>query len=190
MVDLSMILRIFFLLNPLSTVPILFIAQKKKMDVKRVALYATSLAFIVAIIFFFIGPAMFQIFGIDIPSFRAAGGLVTLLLGISMVREKKEEDTITEEKTLISLIATPLLTGPATLSYLILTTAELGAVPVLTNLILAFVLVGAVFISIAAMIPKVNLELIRFTGRLLGLFIVALGMEMLVVGVRAILFGS
>ncbi len=188
-VDTTMVLKIFFLLNPLSSVPILFLAYKKKMNVKQVALYATLLAFIVAVVFLFLGPLLFGIFGIGIDSFRAAGGLVTLLLGMSMIRDKKEEE-ISEEKTLISLIATPLLTGPATLSYLILSNAELGTQEVLTNLILAFFLVGIVFNAFARLIPNINLEFLRFTSRLLGLFIVALGIEMLATGISVIMFGS
>ena len=132
-VDTTMVLKIFFLLNPLSSVPILFLAYKKKMNDKQVALYATLLAFIVAVVFLFLGPLLFGIFGIGIDSFRAAGGLVTLLLGMSMIKDKTVEE-ISEEKTLSSLIATPLLTGPATLSYLILSNADLGTQEVLTNL--------------------------------------------------------
>lgn len=187
--DLTMVLKIFFLLNPLSSVPMLFVAYKKRMHVRAIAFQATLLAFAVAIVFFFFGPMLFKVFGIDVPSFRAAGGVVTIMLGMSMIKEKKEED-ITEEKTLISLIATPLLTGPATLSYLILTTTEIGMVPVLINLVLAFILVGIVFNAIAMMIPNISLEWTKFTSRLLGLFIVALGIEMLVAGVRVLLFGS
>ena len=187
-VDIPMVLKIFFLLNPLSSVPILFLAYKKRMNVRQIARNATILAFIVAVVFFFFGPTLFGIFGISLDAFRAAGGLVTLLLGLSMIYEKKESD-VSEEKTIISLIATPLLTGPATLSYLILTTAEVGMEPVFVNLVLAFILVALVFNLIARLIPNISLEWLKFTGRLLGLFIVALGMEMLAMGVRAMLFG-
>jgi len=185
--DVAMILKIMFLLNPISSIPVLFMAQKKEMDVKKIAFQATVLAFFVAIIFLFFGPMLFSIFSISINSFRAAGGLVITLLGASMAREQKEEE-VKGQDSVISLIATPLLTGPATLSYLILTAQETSVSAVLPNLCIAFIVVGAVFNFAARLIPNINLEFLRFVSRLLGLFILAVGIEMLAQGAMGLLF--
>ncbi|HLC47997.1 MAG TPA: MarC family protein [Candidatus Norongarragalinales archaeon] len=187
MLDLQLILKISFLLNPLSSIPVLFVAYHQKLNVKQIAFKSTLLGFAVAIAFVLIGPYLFKIYGIDINSFRAAGGLVIMLLGLSMAREKRDYSG-EHPDALVSLIATPLLTGPATMSFLILTAAEVGTAIVLANLIFSFLIVGSFFIIIAYMIPRVNLEYVRFVSRLLGLFLIGLGLEMLVMGIKAIAF--
>lgn len=185
MLDPQMILKISFLLNPLSSIPVLFVAYHQKLNVKSIAFKSTLLGFAVAVAFVLIGPSLFQIYGIDINSFRAAGGLVILLLGLSMAREKRDYSN-EHPDALVSLIATPLLTGPATMSFLILTAAEVGVSAVMTNLIFSFLIVGAFFVVVAFMIPNINLEYVRFVSRLLGLFLIGLGLEMMVLGLKAV----
>jgi multiple antibiotic resistance protein len=187
MLDLQMILKISFLLNPLSSIPVLFVAYHQKLNVKSIAFKSTLLGFVVAIAFVLIGPTLFQIYGIHLSAFRAAGGLVILLLGLSMARENRDYSN-EHPDALVSLIATPLLTGPATMSFLILTAAEVGVTAVLSNLIFSFLIVGAFFVIVAYMIPNVNLEYVRFVSRLLGLFLIGLGIEMMVAGLKSLAF--
>lgn len=189
MLDLALIVKIAFLLNPLSSIPVLMIAYHQKHNPKDIAFKSALLGFAVAVGFVLVGPLMFSIYGININSFRAAGGLIIILLGLSMARERREYSE-TQPDALISLIATPLLTGPATMSFLILTAAETGVVDVLSNVFAAFLIVGVFFYVIASMIPKINLEYVRFISRLLGLFLIGLGIEMLVKGLKAIVLNG
>ncbi len=188
MLDPAMIIKIAFLLNPLSSIPVLFLAYHQKMNVKAIAFKSTLLGFAVACVFVLVGPSLFSIYGINIDSFRAAGGLVILLLGLSMARERRDYSG-DHPDALVSLIATPLLTGPATMSFLILKAAEVGTVVVFANLIVAFLIVGGFFIFVSFLIPNVNLEYVRFVSRLLGLFLIGLGIEMLAHGIKVIMFG-
>lgn len=189
MFDVELILKIFFLLNPLSSIPLLFMAYKQKMNVRKVALYSAILAFAVALAFVLLGPLLFQIYGISIDSFRVGGGVIIFLLGISMAREQESALGVKPD-ALINIIATPLLTGPATLSFLIITTAEIGSLPVIANLFFAFLLVGSLLVLIAYLLPRINLSYIMFVSRLFGLFLVGLGIEMMVAGLKVLFFGS
>ncbi|MCX8167049.1 MAG: hypothetical protein N3E37_04310 [Candidatus Micrarchaeota archaeon] len=187
MIDLSLSLTLLFLLNPLASVPLLIQAYQNKYNVKIIAMQAVALAFVVALCFLFLGPILFQIYNVDINSFRAGGGILVILLGISMARQTQRELEKGGSDTLISIIATPLLTGPATLSYLIVTTAEKGIVVGLINLIIAFILVALIFFSFALLIPKINMRYVSFISRLLGLFVLALGVQMTVKGIISLI---
>lgn len=189
MIDVSLIFKIFILLNPLSSIPVLCIAHGHKYNVKRVAVKAVILAFVVALLFVLLGQVLFKVYDIHISSFRAAGGVLIALLGLTMARDNRDYKE-TKPDALVSLIATPLLTGPATLSFLILTAAEIGPFVLITNLVFSFMLVGTVFILAASMIPNINLEHIRFLSRLLGLFLLALGIEMIAAGLKGLLLGT
>jgi len=186
MIEIALILKIFFLLNPFASFPVLSAAYKKKLNVRKIAFQSVIFAFLIAIAFVLVGPLILQVFGIDIPAFRAAGGLVIILLGIGMTKEKEVKD-VTKEDSMVSLIATPLLTGPATLSFLMLNVGTIGFVPLLSNVMVSFILTGSVFVIFALAISRIQTKYITFIGRLLGLFIIALGIEMLGLGVKEIL---
>lgn len=189
MPDLSLALQIFALLNPLASFPIIMAAYRKKMNVRNIATSAVIVAFVVALVIVFIGPALFNMFSITLDSFRVAGGIVLLLLGINMVRPASHDDKkeITSMDSTISIIATPMLTGPATISFLTIKAYEIGQWPVLSSLLLAFILVGLVFLLFAFAISKINTKIIDITSRVLGLFLIAVSIEMLATGINALL---
>lgn len=189
-INLLIILQIFTLVNPLSSIPMLLMAYKNNTDVKKIALKGVMLALIIAIVMVLTGPFLFNLFGISVDAFRVAGGIVLLLLGIDTIREKEEEEVQRSrpENSIVALLATPMLTGPATISFLTLKTMELGAQYMIFNIILAFILVLLVFYPLAAMIPKINMTVISILSKILGLFLTAMALEMIFAGVKALIF--
>ena len=189
MIDLALVLQFFVLVNPMSSFSVLISAYKQKMDVKQVAFKAVITAFLIAVCMVFVGPILFQFFGITADSFRIAGGIVLFLLGIDTIRPKKSNSKdFGEVEALVAIIATPLLTGPATISFITLKTFELGAMPVLLNLSIAFVGVGLVFITFSMFVNKLNLKLVGIASRILGLFLTAVAIEMIAKGINALFF--
>ncbi len=184
----ALILQIFALIDPPASFPFLMSANKKKMDVKLIAVKATTVAFLIALIITFIGPFLFSIFGITFDSFRIAGGLILLLLGIDMVRpQKKEGEEPGQINSLITLIATPILTGPATISFVTIKAYEIGKVSLLINLCLAFLVVGIVLFLFSLMINKINVTVVDIMSRIMGLFLTAVAIEMLAKGIEGII---
>ena len=184
--SIALAIQIFVLLSPLSSFPVLMNAYKQKMNVKRIAYLSVFTGFVIAIAIVYVGPFVFNLFGVSLDSFRIAGGIVLLLLGLSTIRPHEEEYHKTEGVNgLISIIATPLLTGPATISFITIKTYELGALPVLFNVIAAFVLVGLVFVLFAHLIPRINVHLVDISSRVLGLFLTAVAIEMIGKGILA-----
>lgn len=183
LVSIALIFQIFVLLNPLSSVPILMQAWKKKMNVRLIAVSATIVAFIVAIIVSLIGPYLFDFFGITVDSFRIAGGIVLLLLGLNTIRDGENKTEVNKVDSLISIIATPLLTGPATISYITIKVFELGKITMIVNITLAFFLVGLVFILFALAISRINEKIVSITSKILGLFLTGIAIEMIATGI-------
>ena len=195
MISLGLIIQLFVLINPLSSVPFLLHVyekkqpKRKKRDIRLIAISAVATAFAIAIVIIFTGPTLFDIFGITIDSFRIAGGIVLLLLGLDTIRAKHNHEEMKTEgvDSLISIIATPLLTGPATISFITIKTYELGQIPILLNVTLAFLLVGIVFFLCSLMIERINHNLINIISRVLGLFLTAVGIEMISKGLLGVL---
>lgn len=185
-IDIILILQIFALLNPLSSFPFLMAAYKKRMNVRKIAVRSVLVAFAVALVIAFAGPYLFKIFGITLDSFRIAGGAVLLLLGINMVKPKEEEEKVGKTSSLVTLIATPMLTGPATISFITIKVYEIGMVSLLTNLSIAFLFVGAIFFLFSVMIKRINPTVVDIMARILGLFITAVAIEMIASGIMGI----
>ncbi len=187
MINISLVLQIFALINPFSSFPVLMAAYAKKMNVKDIAIQSTFIASVVAIAIIFVGPFLFDIFNVSMDAFRVAGGIILLLLGISTARNSGgvsvQADTA---EALTSLIATPLLTGPAVISFITIKTYELGDAVVIANTLAAFVLVGIVFYFLSSLIPRINLRVVGILSRILGLFLLAVAIGMLATGIKSI----
>jgi multiple antibiotic resistance protein len=188
MFDISLIIQIFVLLNPLASFPFLISAFHHKMNLKIIALKAVLTAFIIAVVMALIGPFLFNLFGITLNSFRIAGGFVLIILGYHMVRPADEEKKeITNVDALTTIIATPMLTGPGTISFITIKTIEIGRTVVLTNLVGAFILVGIVFFVFSLLVSKIHEKLVNILSRIMGLFLMAVAIEMIAKGLEGII---
>jgi multiple antibiotic resistance protein len=192
-IDFALIAQIFALVNPLSSFPILMSAYENKMNVKKIAISAILVALIIAVVIVFIGPALFKFFGITADSFRIAGGLILLLLGIETVRSKEkceDKEKVTKTDSIISIMATPLLTGPATISFITIKSYEIGQFPTLFNLLITFAIIAIIFVLFSLFIPKINAKVVNLTSKVLGLFLTAVAIEMIASGIEGIIHAS
>ncbi len=183
--DVGILLQLFALINPLSSLPFMINAHRQGVDVRRLSLSAVFTAYIIAIFIALVGPFLFNIFGITVDSFRIAGGIVLLLLALDTIRGQEEKDNKPTGNldSLIAILATPLLTGPATISFISIKSYEIPLMILLLDVSLAFIFVGIVFVIICFSIPKINMKLVEIVSKILGLFLMAMAIEMIAFGI-------
>jgi len=185
--DYALVIQLFILINPLSSFPVLLAAYKNRLNVKKIAVSAVVVAFVVAIIIAIVGPYLFQLFKISIDSFRVAGGVVLLLLGLDKISGKQNNrKDVKETDALVSIIATPLLTGPSTIAFITLKAFDIGRISMITNIFFAFIAVAVIFIIFAFTIAKINVKVIDIVSRILGLFLTAVAIEMIAKGIHGL----
>jgi multiple antibiotic resistance protein len=190
MFSVAFIMQMFALLNPLSSFPVLMSAYKKKLDVRGIAIKASVVAYLVAMFCLFLGPQFFNLYGVSIDAFRLAGGVILFLLGIETVRPKPVREDIGEVDSLIAIIATPLLTGPAVISFLTIKAMETGAMPLVPDVTISFLIVGAIFYIFSVMLPRINEKAVEILSKIMGLFLTAIAVEMMAKGMSALLFAK
>ena len=190
MVNFALVMQMFALLNPLSSFPVLMSAYKKKLDVRGIAVRASVVAYLVAMFCLFFGPQFFNLYGVSIDAFRVAGGVILFLLGIETVRPKPLHEELGEVDSLIAIIATPLLTGPAVISFLTIKAMEDGAGPLVPDVTIAFLIVGAIFYIFSVMLPRINEKAVEILSKIMGLFLTAIAVEMMAKGMSALLFAK
>jgi len=186
-ISLVIIVQLFVLLNPLSSFPVLLSAYKSNLNVKRIAIEAVLLAFSIALIIAFFGQYIFELFGVNLDSFKIAGGIVLLLLGLETIRAEEGRGKIGKTDSLISIIATPLLTGPGTISFIIIKIYEIGRVNMVFNILVAFILVAAVFLIFSFSVNKINPKVVNISSRIFGLFLTAVAIQLIAEGIKGIL---
>lgn len=190
---------IFFLVDPFAAIPA-FLAITENAEParrKRMARKGAFTCFIVLTGFALGGQLLFKMFGITLPAFEVAGGLILLLIGLDMLEAKRSptqeatgdtEEASHKEDAGIVPLGIPMLAGPGAISSVMVLVGqvpslwhwEMGAILgsiTLTSLLSYWVLAGA------GRVRQVMGETgIRILVRIMGLLLVALAMQFFVNG--------
>ncbi|MDR3608056.1 MAG: MarC family protein [Oligoflexia bacterium] len=119
---------IFVALDIVGALP-MYLGMTSRMsreDRSRVTDVSMFVAFLVAVVFAFLGRHVFNYLGISFSDFRIAGGLVLLLISLSDLVGASEASTRATGSTGVVPLAVPLITGPAVLTTLVLQVNNLG----------------------------------------------------------------
>ena len=192
------------IVNPIGAIP-MFLSLTTSQSVaerNRTGLLAAFTVLLVLGASLLMGEALLHFFGITIASFRVAGGILILLIAISMMHAKLSAAKQTEEETqdaaekdsiAVVPLGLPLLAGPGAISTIILFAHRDAS---LTH----YVIGGAEIVLLAASIwlsfrlaPTIG-RLLGKTGiniitRIMGLIIAALGVEFITNGLKQLLPG-
>jgi multiple antibiotic resistance protein len=190
---------IFFLVDPFAAIPT-FLAVTGSAEPERrqrMARKACITCFIVLTSFALGGQLIFRMFGITLPAFEIAGGLILLLIGLDMLEAKRSptqeasgdtEEASQKDDAGIVPLGIPMLAGPGAISSVMVLVGqvpnlwnwEMGAILgsiALTCLVSYWVLAGA------SRVRKALGETgIRILVRIMGLLLVALAMQFFVNG--------
>jgi multiple antibiotic resistance protein len=190
---------IFFLVDPFAAIPS-FLAITEMADPprrKRMARKGALTCFIVLTSFALGGQLIFRMFGITLPAFEVAGGLILLLIGLDMLQAKRSatqeatgetEEASHKEDAGIVPLGIPMLAGPGAISSVMVLVGqvpslwhwEMGAILGsigLTSLVSYWVLAGAD--GVRRVMGETG---IRILVRIMGLLLVALAMQFFVNG--------
>lgn len=192
------------IVNPLGAIPI-FISLTGSMaagERRRIINIASITVVVVLIVAALLGKPLLDFFGVSIASFKVGGGILLLLMAISMMQAKyaqtkqtREEEAEAEEKGSIAVvpIAMPLLAGPGAISTIIIYADASPHVFHVTLLIMSSVLVALltwVALSIASPLRSVmSKTAINIATRLMGLLLAAISVEFISGGLTVLLPG-
>ena len=157
---------------------------------------------VILILCVFVGQALLLAFGIDIPSFRVAGGLLILFTAFAMMHMPEQrtqattedpQEATAQDSVAIVPLAIPILAGPgaistvivyaqksASLSHHLLICAVIVAVAASTFVVLRLALVIGMLIGRTGM---------RVFTQIMGLLIAAIAVEFITQGLAAIFPG-
>ena len=188
---------IFFLVDPFAAIGT-FLAITANLDAPRrklMARKASLTCFIVLTTFALIGKFIFRMFGITLPAFEIAGGLILLLIGLDMLQAKRSatqeasgdaEEASEKEDVGIVPLGIPMLAGPGAISsvmVLVGQAAKLWEVATIVGVIAFTAWISYWVLASADRVRKFMGETgIRILVRIMGLLLVALAVQFFVNG--------
>jgi multiple antibiotic resistance protein len=118
---------LFSIVDPFAAMPVYLalVGHQSRAEQKRTALRAALTCLVVLTTFGLAGSLIFRFFGITIPAFKIAGGILLFGVGLEMMRAQKSKTRATEEeeheaesKEDVGLIpiGLPLLSGPGAIA--------------------------------------------------------------------------
>ncbi len=192
---------VFFLVDPIAAIPT-FLAMTGEQDERQrrhMAKRAAWTCLVVLAAFAAAGKPIFRLFGITLPAFKIAGGVILLLIGLDMLRARRSatketpgeaEEGAGKEDVGIIPLGIPMLAGPGAISTVMVLIGGKPdwwyAIPVflaiaVTALVSYWVLAGA---------DRVRRHLgetgIRILTRLMGLILTAIAVQFMLNGLTDI----
>jgi len=198
---------LFALLDPIGNVPVFAAATAGAVAAGRrwVAVYIALFAFVFMTFFFFTGLSLLEFFGISLPAFRIAGGVILFLMGLEMARDDftamfsdAAEGAEAEGprayarrrfERLVVPFAMPLLIGPGAISTVIIYASGAKALGI-QGFVVGVAVIAAVSILtmvcfwltplISRILGRIGMTIIV---RVLGLILCAMAVQFVIIGV-------
>lgn len=195
------LIGIFAIINPVGAIPVYLTmtAHKSTGEMRHIAAKASIAVGVILIISIWAGNLLLQFFGIGMPAFRIASGLLVLLIAISMFQAKispaihtHAEALEAEDKEGIAVVplAIPLLAGPGAISLVIVNAEQMfhwtdKAITSLGSVFLA----GVVWIILSLAVPlgkRLGTAGINIATRIMGLLLAAMAVQFIANGLIAL----
>ncbi|NIF21910.1 MULTISPECIES: YchE family NAAT transporter [Pantoea] len=195
---------LFALVNPIGIIPV-FISMTRFQGLAERNKTNLTANLAVAIILWtalFLGDGILHLFGISIDSFRIAGGILVMTIAMSMISGKLGEDkqnkqekseTAIRESIGVVPLALPLMAGPGAISSTIVWSTRYHNWQNLLGFSLAIALFAGccwlLFRAAPLMVKVLGQTGINVVTRIMGLLLMALGIEFIVAGIKSLFPG-
>ena len=188
----------FVVIDPLAAAPLfLIVTQGLKIKNKlKTAFEATLIATLILIFFAILGNFILSYLQISLSAFTIAGGIILFLISLEMLfdkRSQRKEDEIKESSTATSVfpLAIPLLAGPAAITSVIVSVADMGRnlmnqATGLLALVLVMILTFISFYVVSKSSKIINKKVTSVISRVIGIILAGLSVQFILDGIQKI----
>jgi multiple antibiotic resistance protein len=190
---IQLIILFVVIIDPLASLAV-FYTSTNGFYIKEkyaIAIKSIGVAFLLLFVFLIFGDKILVLFNTDINKFRIAGGIILTILGTKMALGKSitdiEEKKGNSDNAIASIIATPLLCGPASITATIISKADYGFLLTFIAMVSVILLTGLLFYLSIKFRKLYNKTFIQLSSTILGLITLAWGVEFIIVGISSII---
>ena len=190
-------IALFAIVNPIGSLPIFISATDgwSNQDRAKTARTVGFTVFIVLAVSAFLGDQILAFFGITIPSFQVGGGILLMLIAISMMhgkqsgaRQTPEEAQTLAEREVIAIVplSIPLLAGPGAISSMIIAAQQSSGFAGHLSLVIPIFAISIIIWVVLSLSVAISKQLgpigINIVTRLMGLVLAAMAVEFIAHG--------
>lgn len=187
---LQLIVLFFVIFDPPASLAVFFTATKsmKVGERKKTAMLAVGIAALISALFLILGESVLQLFNTNINEFRVAGGIILGILGIKMVLGQSLANMNSVKKksatAIAAVIGTPLITGPAAITSIIISTHDSGFLVTTAAVAIVLAFTASLFYYSAKNSYEVQKHetAIQVLSTILGLITLAWGVKFVTAG--------
>ena len=186
---------VFTIANPIGNLPIYLSFTDGNPRLDRAIARSAALTFTIALLLStWIGNGLLEFFGISRGAFQIAGGVIVVLIGLSMLRsqtppEHHDPESIARDQSSsvkgVVPLGIPLLAGPGTLTVVIadpLAASLSGRVGISFVVMLLGLLVYVIFAAGDRLANRISSSALQVLTKVMGLLLTAIAIQMLING--------
>lgn len=183
---------LFVIIEPFGSLPVFLAITKHASPAgkRRSANVAVGVAGALMVIFLFFGTPIMSALGISLPSFKIAGGLVLLVMGmeivfgISIVRQD-DKDSKKDPEAAAVIIGTPLISGPGVITTVIVLSNLYGYLIPLAAAAVALAITWKILLEADIVRKVLGNNVVGVLSRVMGLLLVAMAVEFIRSGIAS-----
>ncbi len=193
----------FTILNPIGNTAVFagMVADKSKADQRTIAVRCAIAVSIILVVTVWLGGEILKLFGVDVASLEAAGGLIIALVAMSMLYVKHDGihgsglkgDEAGKDAIAVVPLAMPLVAGPGAIATVVVNTQANQGIE--ANLAMSGVCVGlsivlgGSFLSAGLITRLLGPAGMNLVTKFMGLILLAIAVEMFASGAKGLLPG-
>lgn len=193
---LSAAVLLFFLMDPLGNIPVL-LSVLKGIEPKRqrfIIARELAIALVILIIFLFAGKPLLNFLHLQQETVTISGGIILLIIGLRMIFPKPEGimGANPDGEPFLVPIAIPLIAGPSVLAMLILMTQSNpnNTINWLLALFIAWASSAVILLAAPFLLKVLKHRGLNALERLMGMLLVMMAVQMLINGIRILLYSN
>jgi len=196
---ISVLVAVLAIVNPLGNIPFFVsLTADYPDDMRRNVIRKTVIsASLILIIFAFFGRYIFLVYGITIPSFQIAGGVLLFHIGFTMLNgrrpgtkltDRDREEALNREAVGIVPLGVPMFAGPGAITTVMIYISQAGGVFDIFSVVLAVIITMGVAFTLLTY-SKQLFDRIGHSGtlafsRIMGLILTAVAMNFIIEGIH------
>jgi len=198
---ITILVPLLIIMDPVGNLPIFFMFTKNNTSGERIRMaFIACLASCIILTFFGItGDTVLDFFGIGLPAFQIAGGIIFFIYSLQMLclipngiktTEEEEEEGVSKENIALVPLATPLLAGPGAITAILVrqqSAEDSLSIPLLIAVIVLVCFIVYLIFHFGEQIHRIlGVGGIRVVARFTGLLLAVIAVEFIVSGIQGI----
>ncbi len=197
MIDLLIdtFIQMLVIINPFSKIVYILDLREdySKKELLSITLKSNTVAFLILLTFTMIGTWLLRdFFHIELAALKIAGGIIVAKVGYEYAVIELEKKHSIEKMNINEISATPLgiplIAGPGAITLAITLSYSRGILITAMGAFMAIIVNGLIMAGVVEESSRINKIMIRVLAKIVGIFILALGIQMVLMGVKDFMF--